>query len=242
MTTPDTDSLPRHVAIIMDGNGRWAKRRGLPRVMGHRRGVESVKKVVETARKMGIEALTLYAFSTENWRRPATEVAALMELLATFLRREAPNMMANNIRLTAIGQIDRLPDSAGRALREVMAQTAANTGLVLNLALSYGSRDEIIRASRRFAADCVAGRRQPEELDEELFAAYLDTAGLPDPDLVIRTSGEFRLSNFLLWQLSYAELYITDTPWPDFREAEFRAAIADFQGRQRRFGRTGEQV
>ncbi len=242
MTAPDPGSLPRHVAIIMDGNGRWARRRGLPRVMGHKRGVESVKKVVEAARQMGIEVLTLYAFSTENWNRPAAEVSALMELLATFLRREAPNMMANDIRLRTIGQTERLPETPRRVLADVMAQTADNRGMVLNLALSYGSRDEIVRAARRFAADCAAGRRRPGELDETLFAGYLDTAGLPDPDLVIRTSGECRLSNFLLWQLSYAELYITDIPWPEFREAEFQAAIADFQGRQRRFGRTGEQV
>jgi len=240
--TPSSGNLPRHVAIIMDGNGRWAKKRGLMRLMGHKVGVDSVKKVVETARIMGIEVLTLYAFSTENWHRPAAEVSGLMELLRTFLRREVDNMMANNIRLRAIGQTTKLPDSARQVLEEVMEKTAGNTGLVLNLALSYGSRDEIVRAARRFAAECSTGKRRPEELDEELFSSYLDTAGLPDPDFVIRTSGEFRLSNFLLWQLSYAELYITDIPWPEFREAEFREAIAVFQRRQRRFGRTGDQV
>ncbi len=238
----ETDNIPRHVAIIMDGNGRWAKKRGLMRLMGHKVGVDSVKKVVEAARTMGISVLTLYAFSTENWRRPAAEVNGLMDLLQSFLQRELDNMVRNDIQLRCIGQLQKLPAGPRRVLEQVMERTADNQGLILNLALSYGSREEILRAAREFARRCQQGRNQPEELDEMLFPSLLYTAGLPDPDLIIRTGGEYRLSNFLLWQASYAELLITETPWPEFREKQFRLAIKEYQGRQRRFGYTGDQI
>jgi undecaprenyl diphosphate synthase len=239
--TPDAAG-PVHVAIIMDGNGRWAKLRGLPRPVGHRQGVESVRAIITAAPELGIKVLTLYAFSTENWKRPALEVQALMGLLKSFLKSELAALHANNVRVRCIGQIERLPPEVRRILEQAIAQTASNTGLVLNLALSYGGRAEITGAARQLAAECSAGRLQPEEITEELLAARLDTAGLPDPDLLIRTGGESRLSNFLLWQLSYAEIYITETLWPDFRKEQLQLALDDFRGRQRRFGRTPEQV
>ncbi|MEW6428140.1 MAG: isoprenyl transferase [Thermodesulfobacteriota bacterium] len=238
----DQDNLPAHIAIIMDGNGRWANRRGLMRLMGHKVGVDSVKVIVEAARKLGIRVLTLYAFSTENWRRPEAEVSGLMDLLRTFLLRELPSMMEHSIRLRVIGQAQRLPEGPRRVLEKVIAETSANTGLVLNLALSYGARDEILRATARLARRCMAGELAPEDIDEAALAGELDTAGLPDPDLLIRTGGEYRLSNFLLWQASYAELYITETPWPEFRKRELYLAIQTYQQRQRRFGRTGDQL
>jgi len=240
--TPNAANGPTHVAIIMDGNGRWAKLQGLPRTVGHRQGVESVRAMVSAAPDLGIKVLTIYAFSTENWKRPALEVQALMGLLKAFLKGELAALHKNGVQVRCIGQIDRLPAGVRKILQQAISQTATNPGLILNLALSYGGRAEITEAARQLAAECRDGRLQPEEISEELLAARLYTAGLPDPDLLIRTGGESRLSNFLLWQLSYAEIYITETLWPDFRKEQLQAALADFQGRQRRFGRTPEQV
>ncbi|HVO19794.1 MAG TPA: polyprenyl diphosphate synthase [Anaeromyxobacter sp.] len=225
--------LPRHVAIIMDGNGRWAEQRGLPREEGHREGAESVREVTRTARRLGLEALTLYAFSAENWGRPEPEVEALMGLLAQFLEAEREEMMQNGIRLRAVGELERLPEPVRAKLAAVRAETAGNAGMTLTLALSYGGRQELVAAAQKAAA-----ARGPALTAEDLEAA-LWTAGLPDPDLIVRTSGERRISNFLLWQCAYAELYFTETLWPDFRGRELCLAIADYQGRQRRFGLTG---
>ena len=242
----DPERLPRHVAIIMDGNGRWAKQRNLPRIMGHKAGSESVKNIVKTARELNLEVLTLYAFSTENWKRPSLEVRGLMTLLKTYLKSEQENMRDNNISLRCIGEIEMLPPDVQKILSEVIQNTARSAeekpGLILNLALSYGSRFEIVRAARIMAEKCVSGQFDPEDFSEKLFGAHLYTTGLPDPDLLIRTGGESRLSNFLLWQLSYAELYITETMWPDFNAERFSEALKDFQSRERRFGRTGEQL
>jgi undecaprenyl diphosphate synthase len=228
--------LPRHVAIIMDGNGRWAEARGLPRVAGHREGSEAVRAVTRTARRVGIQALTLYAFSSENWARPDEEVGALMELLAEYLDSQRAEMMENAIRLNAIGDLDRLPSSVRDRLAAVRAETARNAGMTLTLALSYGGRQEIAAAARRAAASKGAA------LGEEDLEAALSTAGLPELDLLVRTSGERRISNFLLWQSAYAELLFTEVLWPDFRDAELLSAIADFQARERRFGLTGAQL
>ena len=228
--------LPRHLAIIMDGNGRWAEARGLPRVAGHREGSESVRDVTRAARRVGVRALTLYAFSSENWRRPEEEVDALMHLLAEFLESERAEMMANGIRLNAIGALERLPGDVRDRLTAVRAETAANDGMILTLALSYGGRDEIVSAAR------AAAREKGAALEAEDLERALWTAGLPELDLLIRTSGERRISNFLLWQAAYAELVFTEVLWPDFREAELFAAIADFQTRERRFGLTGAQL
>jgi len=243
----DPERIPRHVAIIMDGNGRWAKERSLPRIMGHKEGAKSVKNIVRTARELNLEVLTLYAFSTENWKRPSMEVQGLMTLLKTYLKSELQNMLENNISLRCIGEIDKLPPDVKKVLTRVIKETAQKTqeslpGLILNLALSYGSRSEIVRAARIMAEKSVSGQFCPEDFSEQLFAAHLYTAGLPDPDLLIRTGGENRLSNFLLWQLSYAELYITDTMWPDFNAESFIEALAEFQKRERRFGQTSEQL
>jgi undecaprenyl diphosphate synthase len=234
----ETNSLPRHVAIIMDGNGRWAVRRGMPRIMGHKRGAETVRNVVEQCRKFGIEVLTLYAFSDENWGRPRQEVTFLMNMLGGYLRSEIKTMKANGIRFRAIGRIDRLPKTAQKWVEKAMSETAGNAGMVLNLALSYGGRGEILEAVKRIRSSAGA----PGEVDERQFSSFLDTAGLPDPDLIVRTSGEKRISNFLLWQAAYAELYFTDVLWPDFNEKELLTALLDYQGRQRRFGLTGEQL
>ncbi len=228
--------LPRHVAVIMDGNGRWAGLRGLPRLAGHRAGSESVRAVTRTARRIGIEALTLYAFSAENWGRPEDEVAGLMQLLAEYLASEREEIMANGVRLNAIGDLDRLPALVRVGLDALRAESAANRGMVLTLALSYGGRQEIVQAARRAAA--AAGRSadlSAADIERELW-----TAGLPELDLLVRTSGERRISNFLLWQAAYAELHFSDRLWPDFREPEFLAAVADYQSRERRFGLTGE--
>lgn len=230
----DPAGLPAHVAIIMDGNGRWALRRGLPRIAGHKRGVETVRRVTEACRRLGISVLTLYAFSDENWGRPKEEVGFLMDLLGTFLKAEIATMKSNGIRFRTIGRTERLPASARTWLGKAAAETAGNTGMVLNLALSYGGRGEILEAIRRMGAS--------PELTEEAFSSHLDTAGLPDPDLIIRTSGERRISNFLLWQAAYAELYFADTLWPDFEEQDLLAALLDYQGRQRRFGLTQDQL
>ncbi len=231
------DNLPTHVAIIMDGNGRWARKRGKPRTAGHREGVKAVKRTVTAAVEAHIKALTLYAFSTENWRRPRVEVAAIMQLLYETTKREMREMLANNIRLTATGDLDGLSSRQHKILLKAMDMTRDNTGMVLNLALNYSGRAEILQAVKKIAV-AVAGKKLAlEDLDETTFARYLQTDGLPDPDLLIRTSGEYRLSNFLLWQTSYTELYITDTLWPDFNRADFFRALDEYQKRERRFGR-----
>lgn len=231
-----------HLAIIMDGNGRWAEQRHLPRIVGHRRGVETVQRIVAACRARGIPYLTLYAFSSENWGRPVEEVGALMGLLGRYLQSELATMLQRGVRLRVIGEIARLPADVQRVLEETIARTAANTEMVLTLALSYGGRDEIIRGVRRLAARVAAGELAPENIDEATVAAALDTAGMPDPDLLIRTSGELRISNFLLWQLAYAELHFTDVLWPDFDEAELQNALDRFRQRQRRFGLTAAQL
>jgi undecaprenyl diphosphate synthase len=236
----DGNSLPKHIAIIMDGNGRWALRRGLPRIAGHKRGADAVRRVTEQCRQLGISVLTLYAFSDENWGRPKEEVGFLMDMLGSFLKAEIAAMKANGIRFRTIGRTERLPSSARSWVEKAVSETAANTGLVLNLALSYGGRGEILEAIKRMIP--ASGSDAALTLSEEVFSSYLDTAGLPDPDLIIRTSGEKRISNFLLWQAAYAELYFTDTLWPDFEEKDLLAAILDYQGRQRRFGLTQEQL
>ncbi len=234
--------IPTHVAIIMDGNGRWAEARGWPRVRGHEEGAESVRVVTRACREAGVKALTLYSFSTENWKRPEDEVGALMGLLARYLIQERREILDNGIRLNAVGQLDRLPLTVRTALRELMHASRDNQQMVLTLALSYGSRHELVEAAKALAKKAAAGRLRPDQIDERLFSAELQTAGLPDPDLLIRTSGELRLSNFMLWQLAYAELYVTDTLWPDFRRPELEAAFAAFGSRERRFGATGAQL
>ena len=236
------DSLPRHIAIIMDGNGRWAKKRSLNRIRGHREGAESVRVIVRACREIGIEFLTLYAFSTENWQRPPLEISALMSLLKGFLRSELEEMMENGIRLNAIGQIERLPDDVVRVLRNTMDMTRKNKGMILNLALSYGGQDEIVAAARKIAAEVQAGRLQPEKITKTLFSNYLYTQGMPNPDLLIRTSGEMRVSNFLLWQIAYTEIYVTKTLWPAFRREELIRILHDYQKRERRFGMTENQI
>ena len=230
------NKIPQHVAIIMDGNGRWAKARHLPKIAGHRAGADSVRQAVEAARESGIKVLTLYTFSTENWKRPDNEVAALFKLLERYLDKEEDKLNENNIKLSVIGDIDGLPGSVRSRIRNVMESTSGNTGLTLNLALNYGSRQEILTAAKRVAQDVVAGRLVPEKIDEDIFSRHLYTNGLPDPDLVIRTSGECRVSNFLLWQIAYSELYIAKKLWPDFKKADFKTAIKEYQRRERRFG------
>ncbi len=242
VTEQDKSQIPTHVAIIMDGNGRWAEQRNRPRLFGHKAGVDSVRAVVEAAREIGVRYLTLYAFSTENWQRPPGEVSGLMGLLKAYLQAELKTMLRNGVRLFCLGQQDRLPDDVRQTLAMVMEKTARCRGMTLNLALSYGGRNEMMRAVRALAEKCVAGELDWRCLDEEMLAAHLDTAGQPDPDLLIRTGGEHRLSNFLLWQASYSELYFTDTMWPDFRKKEFLDALATYGRRQRRFGKTGAQV
>ncbi len=220
----------------MDGNGRWAKERGLPRREGHRAGAESVREVVEACKELEIKYLTLYAFSSENWNRPRAEIKALMELLERFLRKKTPEMHKQGVRLQAIGRLDALPDSCRKQLDQAITQTAANTDLDLILALSYGAREEIVDAVRQLAREAVSGERDPETIDNETISQHLYTAGIPDPDLLVRTSGECRLSNFLLWQISYAEIVITSKFWPDFRKADLHEAIAEYTRRNRRFG------
>ena len=238
----DRNNLPGHIAIIMDGNGRWAKARGLPRVMGHKVGVESVQEIVRTASELGIRVLTLYAFSTENWKRPALEVQALMTLLKNFLETELETIVRNNVQLRCIGEKNKMPVDVQTVLDREIKGSAANHGLILNLALSYSGRSEIVNTARALARQCQRGNLTIAEITEDLFSQSLSTGGLPDPDLLIRTGGESRLSNFLLWQLSYAEIYITETRWPDFRRAQLIQALIDFQKRQRRFGLTTEQL
>ena len=238
----DAAALPRHVAVIMDGNGRWAKLRGLHRVEGHRMGIRAVRAVVECARELGIPYLTLYAFSVENWGRPEVEVSTLMKLLREFLLEELSELARHRIRLNAIGEVSRLPAFVREVLERTVSATAANSEMTLTLALSYAGRDEIARAARKLAAEAAAGKISPGDVSETEFALRLDTAGMPDPDLVIRTSGERRTSNFLLWQAAYAEFVFTDVLWPDFGKPEFLQALDEYSRRQRRFGLTSDQA
>lgn len=238
----DLDRLPSHVAVIMDGNGRWAKQRGKLRTFGHGKGVKAVRETVEQAAEIGIPYLTLYAFSTENWNRPKMEVSALMTLLVRTIHKETRTLMDNNIRLNAIGDLESLPESCHRELKEAMARTAGNTRMTLTLALSYSSKWELVNAMRTIAKDVREGRLSENDVDEALISDRLCTASMPDVELLIRTSGEHRISNFLLWQIAYAEFHFTDTLWPDFRADDFTQAIIDFQGRERRFGKISEQV
>lgn len=234
--------FPGHIAIIMDGNGRWAKRRGLPRIAGHREGVKSVRAVVEACGELGVDVLTLYTFSTENWFRPIEEVSALMRLLLKTIQKEIDDLVKNNVQLITIGDIDNLPKSSRKAMIEGIEATKNNTGLKLNLAMNYGGREEIVFAIRKIVSMAQEGKLKHEDIDKELFNKYLYTSDLPDPDLLIRTSGEFRISNFLLWQLAYTEIYITDVLWPNFRREQLYAAVLDFQKRERRFGKVSEQL
>ncbi len=240
--TIDINRLPRHIAIIMDGNGRWAQEKGEDRLFGHLHGVESVRNIVEGAAELGIEYLTLYAFSTENWDRPEYEVTGLMELLVDTIRKEVPTLNKNNIKLHVIGDINMLPEYAQQELQEALNETSSNTGLNLVMALSYSSRWELVNAVKNIAADVQKGKVSPENISQDTLQQYLSTSAFPDPELMIRTSGEFRISNFLLYQLAYAELYFTDTRWPDFRKENLYEAILNFQQRERRFGKTGEQI
>jgi len=232
----DRSRIPQHVAIIMDGNGRWARSRGLPRAFGHRAGVESLREVVRAASELGVRILTVYAFSTENWRRPREEVGLLMNLLTEYLNREIDELCRNQVRVEAIGRIAELPPPAVKALERARRKSGPNRGLLLNLALNYGGRAEMVDAVRRLAADVLAGKVAPEQVDEDRLGGYLYTAGLPDPDLLIRPSGDLRLSNFLLWQMAYTEFWLTPVLWPDFRRIHLLEALVDFQGRERRFG------
>ncbi|MEP7317418.1 MAG: isoprenyl transferase [Panacibacter sp.] len=238
----DKSRLPKHVAIIMDGNGRWAKEKGQDRLYGHFHGVESVRNIVEGAGELGIEYLTLYAFSTENWDRPEYEVTGLMELLVDNMRKETPVLKKNNIKLHVIGDIKMLPQHAQDELLEVLSETADNTGMNLIIALSYSSRWELVNAVKNIAIDVQAGKITPLQITQDTLQAYLTTSAFPDPELMIRTSGEYRISNFLLYQLAYAELYFTNVRWPDFRKENLYEAILDFQGRERRFGKISEQI
>jgi undecaprenyl diphosphate synthase len=229
-------NLPKHIAIIMDGNGRWAKKRGLPRMAGHREGINSVRDIVEACGQLGIKVLTLYTFSLENWRRPKFEVSALMGLLVKTINKEVEDLHRNNVQVRTIGHLNDLPSIAQKGMLQAIDRTKANTGLILNLALSYGGRQEILEAVKRIVDD------PPKEITEDLVSSYLSTTGLPDPDLLIRTSGEFRISNFLLWQLAYTEIYVTDVLWPDFRREDLYHAIDEYQSRERRFGLISEQI
>lgn len=238
----DPERLPQHVAIIMDGNGRWAARRMMPRIFGHRAGVESVDRIVTLAAEINLKAITLYSFSTENWSRPRREVNALMGILQEYLLKEMMKMMKNNIRFNTIGHLDDLPHSAIECINRVKQETKDNTGTILTLALSYGARNEIVEAARAIAEKVQKGALLPDEITQELFNSHLQTADLPDVDLLIRTSGEVRISNFMMWQIAYSELYFTDVLWPDFSTVDFLKAILSYQERERRFGRSGEQL
>lgn len=235
-------NIPRHIAVIMDGNGRWAKAKGRMRIFGHQAGVESVRDITEACAQLGVEYLTLYTFSTENWGRPNDEVSALMQILVQSLRKETRRLNDNNVRLHAIGQIERFPELCQNELREAIALTKDNTRLQLNLALSYSGRWDITQAVRKIAERARNGEIDPADIDDGMISSELVTAGIPDPDLIIRTSGEMRISNFLLWQLAYSELYITDAFWPDFRRDELYKAIQSYQKRERRFGKVSEQI
>lgn len=238
----DKERMPRHIAIVMDGNGRWAKKQGMARVFGHRQGVQTVHDITVAAAELGIEYLTLYTFSTENWNRPKEEVDALMNLLVDTIVKETPTLMDNNVRLLTIGDINRLPESARLKFMGCVEQTSKNTGLSMVIALSYSSRWEITRAMQIAVERAGKGELRPEDIDEPYVASLMTTAQMPDPDLLIRTSGELRISNFLLWQLAYSELYFTDCLWPEFTTEELYKAIVDYQHRERRFGKTSEQV
>ncbi|MFH1079421.1 MAG: isoprenyl transferase [Pseudomonadota bacterium] len=242
MSDIDRQNLPRHIAVIMDGNGRWAQQHAMGRISGHRKGAEAVRATVRTCREIGIKVLTLYAFSTENWLRPEQEVKALMHLLEEYLRSELSEMLENGIRLTTIGDTEALKEPIKSILKETMAKTAHNLDMTLNLALSYGGRDEIVAAFKKMVLDVQTGNLSPQGISKDTFPDYLYTAGLPDPDLLIRTSGEYRISNFLLWQSAYAEFYFTDVLWPDFNRDELFKAIAEYQRRERRFGLTSDQI
>lgn len=238
----DKSRLPLHVAVIMDGNGRWAKRRNLERSQGHVEGVNTVRKITEIASEIGIGYLTLYTFSTENWNRPKEEVDALMNLIVVAIERETPDLIKNNVRLTMIGDIERMPEFARTRLQKCMDDTSHCTGLVLCLALSYSSKWEILEAVKNIATDVKNGKLQENDIDDAVFSSYLTTSHIPDPDLLIRTAGDLRISNFLLWQIAYSELYFTDIYWPDFTKDDFCRAVIDYQSRERRFGKTSEQV
>ncbi|HAS59317.1 MAG TPA: isoprenyl transferase [Algoriphagus sp.] len=238
----DRERIPRHIAIIMDGNGRWAKKKGAMRIFGHRHAIQAVKDAIEGAENLGVKYLTLFSFSTENWSRPQDEVNGLMELLVKTITDEVPMMMNNNIRLESIGDIDSLPPSAYEKLMEAKKITSTNSGLTVILALSYSGQWELTQATKRIAQKISEGKLKVEDINQNLVAEHLETAGIPDPELMIRTSGEYRISNFLLWQLAYTELHFTPVLWPDFRREHLEAAILDFQKRERRFGKTGEQV
>ena len=242
MDTLKPENLPGHLAVIMDGNGRWAKKRMLRRIVGHQKGVETVRVIVEECSRLGIRYLTLFAFSAENWLRPKTEVKALMALLKQYVRAEVARMMQNDIRFNVIGNRADLPEDVNREIDAAIDKTAGNRGMLLTLALSYGGRQEIVTAAKRLAADAAAGKLDPESIDERLFTRSLFTADIPDPDLLIRTSGEMRISNFLLWQLAYAELYFTEVNWPDFDRNELARALRNYQARERRFGMTSDQL
>lgn len=237
-----SERLPQHVAIIMDGNGRWAKKQGLARMFGHKQGVEVVHNITEAAAELGLRYMTLYTFSTENWNRPKEEVDALMTLLVDTIAKETPTLMKNNVRLLTIGDLDRLPEAAHKKFLACIEQTAGNIGLSLVIALSYSARWEIVNAIRNAVTAAQKGELRPEDVNEEFVSDLMTTKGIPDPDLLIRTSGELRISNFLLWQLAYSELYFTDCLWPEFTTEEFYKAIVDYQHRERRFGKTSEQI
>jgi undecaprenyl diphosphate synthase len=236
-TDLDKNRLPQHVAVIMDGNGRWAKSRGLPRIMGHQRGVDALKDLLRCCRDWGIPALTAYAFSTENWGRPLEEVEFLMTLFERVLRRELEGMMQENVKIRFIGNLSALPESLRREIVKSQAETSKNSGIQFTVATNYGGREEIVQACQAIARQVQQGLISPEAIDESLFEQYLYTAGIPNPDLLIRSSGEMRISNFLLWQMAYAEIYVTDTLWPDFDRVQFHRALKDYQGRHRRFGK-----
>ncbi len=238
----DMSRLPKHIAVIMDGNGRWAKTQGKPRVFGHKNGVDAVREVTEICAEIGVQYLTLYAFSTENWSRPAAEVGALMALLVETVRNELKTLNKNNIRLHAIGDLNKLPPASRKALMEGIEATKNNTRMTLVLALNYSSRWEIVQASRLIAEDVKLSKLDPASINEEVFSSYLSTRDIPDPELLIRTSGEQRISNYLLWQIAYAELYFTEVFWPDFKKKNLLEAILDYQKRERRFGKTSEQL
>lgn len=238
----DRSNLPRHVAVIMDGNGRWAKRKGAMRIFGHRNAVQAVRDVTEACGELGISYLTLYAFSTENWSRPKEEVEGLMELLVNTLKQEIDRLMENHVRLITIGELSDLPPNCQKNLEWAISQTRNNKGLTLNIALSYSGRWEIIQAARALARDVKSGKIDEKDIDDRVFENYLQTPGIPDPELLIRTSGEMRVSNFLLWQIAYTELYITPTLWPDFRKEHLFEAVWSYQQRERRFGKTSEQL
>ena len=238
----DKNRIPTHIAIIMDGNGRWAKQRGSFRIVGHQNAITSVRDSTESCAELGVQYLTLYAFSTENWSRPKEEVTALMELLVATIQGELETLKKNNVRLQVIGDMDSLPSHCQNTLHAGMKETAANTGLVLTLALSYSGRWDITRAAKKIAIAVAEGKLSPDQINEQTIKEFLSTASIPDPELMIRTSGELRLSNFLLWELAYAELYVTDTLWPDFKKEDLYKAVLDYQKRERRFGKTSEQL